>query len=118
VEGSGISVRLLSDHLDRECFWATSDRGDKLVLHQYFLALFGMPIGELWDLKALAAKCAELRRWTFFLTSSPLNVPGSIASPYNHIPLLISEIDRRAPSDRVGSPQARSSDDEVNILNL
>ncbi|EMC98064.1 hypothetical protein BAUCODRAFT_412047 [Baudoinia panamericana UAMH 10762] len=54
-----------------------------LVLHQYFLALFGMPIGELWDLKALSEMCAKLKRYTFLLTSSPLNVPGSIGSPPN-----------------------------------
>jgi hypothetical protein len=57
----------------------------KPVLHQYFLALFGLPIGELWDLKALSEKCASLKRWTFLLTSIPLNVPGSIGSPPNAI---------------------------------
>ncbi|KAE9980536.1 hypothetical protein BLS_008605 [Venturia inaequalis] len=31
-----------------------------LVLHQYFLSLFGLPIGELWDLKALSEKCAAI----------------------------------------------------------
>jgi len=54
-----------------------------LVLHQYFLALFGMPIGELWDLKALSEKCAELGRYSFLLTSAPLNVYGGIGSPPN-----------------------------------
>ncbi|KAH7154774.1 hypothetical protein DER46DRAFT_628568 [Fusarium sp. MPI-SDFR-AT-0072] len=53
----------------------------ELVLHQYFLALFGMPIGELWDLEALSKTCKKLGRYTFMLTSSPLNVPGSIGSP-------------------------------------
>ncbi|KAK6423599.1 hypothetical protein LTR95_016501 [Oleoguttula sp. CCFEE 5521] len=55
----------------------------ELVLHQYFLALFGMPIGELWDLKALSEKCKELGRYSFLLTSVPLNVPGGIGSPPN-----------------------------------
>lgn len=54
-----------------------------LILHQYFLALFGMPIGELWDLKALSEKCKELGRYSFLLTSVPLNVPGGIGSPPN-----------------------------------
>lgn len=54
-----------------------------LVLHQYFLALFGMPIGELWDLKALSETCAKLNRYSFMLTSVPLNVPGGIGSPPN-----------------------------------
>lgn len=55
----------------------------ELVLHQYFLALFGMPIGELWDLKALSEKSKELGRYSFLLTSVPLNVPGGIGSPPN-----------------------------------
>lgn len=59
-----------------------------LVLHQYFLALFGMPIGELWDLKALSEHCQKTGRYTFMLTSSPLNVPGSIGSPPNAIAIF------------------------------
>ncbi|KAK5113836.1 hypothetical protein LTR62_003220 [Meristemomyces frigidus] len=54
-----------------------------LVLHQYFLALFGMPIGELWDLKQLSETCEKLGRYSFLLTSVPLNVPGGIGSPPN-----------------------------------
>ena len=42
-----------------------------------------MPIGELWDLKALAAQCERSNRWSFLLTSAPLNVPGVIGSPPN-----------------------------------
>jgi hypothetical protein len=59
-----------------------------LVLHQYFLAMFGMPIGELWDLKALSDYCQKSGRYTFMLTSSPLNVPGSIGSPPNAIAIF------------------------------
>lgn len=61
---------------------------DGLILHQYFLAMFGMSIGELWDLKALSEKCKELGRYSFLLTSSPLNVPGSIGSPPNALALF------------------------------
>lgn len=60
----------------------------ELVLHQYFLALFGMPIGELWDLKALSETCERLGRYSFLLTSSPLNYPGSIGSPPNALALF------------------------------
>ncbi|KAL9095823.1 MAG: hypothetical protein Q9165_001820 [Trypethelium subeluteriae] len=59
-----------------------------LVLHQYFLSLFGLPIGELWDLKALSEYCAKSNRYTFLLTSIPLNVPGSIGSPPNAIAMF------------------------------
>jgi kynurenine formamidase len=59
-----------------------------LVLHQYFLAQFGMPIGELWDLKALSEMCEKLGRYSFLLTSVPLNVPGGIGSPPNALALF------------------------------
>ncbi|KAI4734232.1 hypothetical protein E4T50_15221 [Aureobasidium sp. EXF-12298] len=51
--------------------------------HQYLLALWGTPIGELWDLEGLARICAKLGRYSFFLSSIPLNVPGGVASPPN-----------------------------------
>ncbi|KAK3711091.1 hypothetical protein LTR37_009878 [Vermiconidia calcicola] len=55
-----------------------------LVLHQYFLAMFGMPIGELWDLKALSDTCKKLGRYSFLLTSVPLHVPGELIDlPHN-----------------------------------
>lgn len=43
-------------------------------IHQWALAGWGMPLGELFDLEELAAKCAERRRWSFFLCSVPLKV--------------------------------------------
>ena len=60
----------------------------ELVLHQYFLALFGMPIGELWDLKALSETCKKLNRYSFLMTSVPLNVPGGIGSPPNALAIF------------------------------
>lgn len=45
-------------------------------LHEYILALWGMPLGEMWDLERLAEVCRREQRWTFFLTSSVANVPG------------------------------------------
>ncbi|KIW81117.1 hypothetical protein Z517_04140 [Fonsecaea pedrosoi CBS 271.37] len=53
------------------------------ALHDYLLVWWGMPIGEMWDLEALAQKCQSLKRWTFFVTSAPLNVKGGVASPPN-----------------------------------
>ena len=52
-------------------------------LHDYALAMWGMPLGEMWDLEALARECEAQQRWSFFLTSSPLNLPGGVASPPN-----------------------------------
>lgn len=45
-------------------------------LHEKLLALWGCPIGELWDLEKLADKCAERKQWTFFLASTPNHVKG------------------------------------------
>ena len=45
-------------------------------LHEYLLAMWGCPIGELLDLDRLAEICREQGRWTFFVASSPANVPG------------------------------------------
>lgn len=59
-----------------------------LVLHSYFLNLFGLPIGELWDLKALGAYCKKAGRYSFLLTSAPLNIPGLVASPPNAVAIL------------------------------
>jgi len=59
-----------------------------LVLHQYFLGLFGLHIGELWDLKALSQMCEKTGRYSFLLTSIPLNVPGGIGSPPNALAIF------------------------------
>lgn len=50
-------------------------------VHTWGLAGWGMPIGELFDLDVLAEECLRLNRWTFFVTSVPLKVPGGVASP-------------------------------------
>ncbi|KAA8646792.1 uncharacterized protein ATNIH1004_005467 [Aspergillus tanneri] len=60
----------------------------KLVLHQWCLSLMGMPLGELWDLHQLSQACHEAQRYSFFLTSSPLNVPGGVGSPPNAMAIL------------------------------
>ncbi|KAF7919563.1 hypothetical protein BELL_0014g00120 [Botrytis elliptica] len=58
------------------------------VLHDWLLALFGCPIGELWNLEELAKVCAEQNRYSFFFTSAPLNFPGGVASPPNAVSIF------------------------------
>jgi hypothetical protein len=48
--------------------------GHAKTLHEWLLAGWGMPIGELFYLEELSKKCKELGRYTFFLSSSPMNV--------------------------------------------
>ncbi|CAG1989651.1 unnamed protein product [Fusarium graminearum] len=54
-----------------------------ILMHEYMLAGWGMPIGELFDLEKLAETCKQLNRWTFFMVSSPFNMKGGISSPPN-----------------------------------
>ncbi|ORY75314.1 cyclase protein [Leucosporidium creatinivorum] len=57
-------------------------------LHDHLLGALGMPIGELWNLEELAERCKEQKRFTFFLSSTPLHVPGGVASPANAVAIL------------------------------
>ncbi|RMJ28804.1 putative cyclase [Aspergillus sp. HF37] len=63
--------------------WEVYPPQSEVFLHEYVLAGWGMPIGELFDLEALARTCQELQRWSFFVTSAPLNMPGGVSSPPN-----------------------------------
>jgi kynurenine formamidase len=58
------------------------------LYHEVLLAGWGCPIGELLWLEDLALACDEHKKWTFFLTSAPLNVPGGVASPANMVAIL------------------------------
>ena len=52
-------------------------------MHETILALWGLPIGEMFDLEALADDCARDGFYEFFFTSAPLNKLGGVASPPN-----------------------------------
>lgn len=62
--------------------WDFKDEG---ALHYRALPLLGLPIGEQFDLEALAEDCARDRRYEFMLVSAPLNLEGGIASPPNAV---------------------------------
>jgi hypothetical protein len=59
-----------------------------LVLHEFLLAGWGMPIGELFDLEELSRICREENRYEFFVASVPLNMPGGVSSPPNAVALF------------------------------
>jgi kynurenine formamidase len=62
----------------------TTDEGQPgEMMHDTIIGLWGMPIGEMFQLDALAAACAADRRYEFFFTSAPLNKRGGVASPPN-----------------------------------
>ncbi|KAL2000242.1 hypothetical protein VTN02DRAFT_3367 [Thermoascus thermophilus] len=70
---------IASDAISWEVYPPQSD----IFLHEYVIAGWGMPIGEMFDLEALSRTCEELQRWSFFVTSVPLNMPGGVSSPPN-----------------------------------
>lgn len=72
---------------DAVAFEAFPSKTD-FYLHEYLLAGWGCPIGEMFDLEGLAKSCEEMKRWTFFLTSMPLNMPGGVSSPPNAMALF------------------------------
>jgi hypothetical protein len=59
-------------------------------IHDYLLAMWGTPVGELFDLEALSQLCHKLGRYSFFVTSAPLNVLGGIACIMSTVYKLIS----------------------------
>ncbi|KAL3485454.1 hypothetical protein BJX62DRAFT_242952 [Aspergillus germanicus] len=59
-----------------------------VCMHEVFLSGWGMPIGECWDLEELSEACRQLNRWTFLMTSQPVNLPGGVASPPNATAIL------------------------------
>jgi hypothetical protein len=58
-------------------------RAPDTFLHFRVLGLLGIPIGEMWDLDALAADCAVDGVYEFLLTSAPLNLHQGVGSPAN-----------------------------------
>ncbi len=59
--------------------------GVEFPVHVLLLHAMGTPIFDNCDLEALAAKAAELQRWEFMLTASPLVVDRGTGSPLNPI---------------------------------
>jgi kynurenine formamidase len=56
--------------------------------HHRLLVLLGMPLGELWALDRLAEACRQEGRWSFLLTTAPMNIPRGVASPANAYAVL------------------------------
>lgn len=59
------------------------DTSPEVFLHFALLPLLGLPLGEMWDLDALADDCAADGRYHCLLTSAPLNLMAGVASPPN-----------------------------------
>lgn len=59
---------------DMIAFEALPFQSKEYWLHEWLLAGWGLPIGELFDLEALTAECRKLGKWSFFFSSVPLKV--------------------------------------------
>lgn len=53
----------------------------EVFVHTALLPLLGLPIGELFDLDALAEDCADDGRYEACFTSAPLHLRAGVASP-------------------------------------
>lgn len=80
VEASREFLKFLWDHKiaavagDSRSFEAWPCRNLDWHLHEWLLAGWGLPIGELFDLEELSKVAASKSRYSFFLASSPMNV--------------------------------------------
>lgn len=54
-------------------------------LHIILIVHMGLAIGEIFDLEALAADCAEDGVYEFFFSAPPLPITGAVGSPVNPI---------------------------------
>jgi len=94
---------------DMLAFEALPFQSETHWLHEWLLAGWGMPIGELFDLEKLATECRKLKEWSFFFSSVPLKVPGGVASPPNGVAIMWILLDRSyIPSENFHSHLARS----------
>ncbi|HWD17709.1 MAG TPA: cyclase family protein [Verrucomicrobiae bacterium] len=76
---SGVAA-LACDNPTVEVFPFESDTDN---LHHRLVVKLGMPLGEMFDLDELAAACHADRRYEFFFSAAPLNLPGGAGSPAN-----------------------------------
>ncbi len=68
---------------DLQAILASPERLDEVFMHIRLLPLLGLPLGEFFDLDALAADCAQDGAYEFMFTSAPLNLQAGVASPPN-----------------------------------
>jgi kynurenine formamidase len=73
---------------DMPSFEAYPPQSTDFFLHEWLLAGWGLPIGELFDLERLSRECRQRGRYSFFFSSVPLKVPGGVASPPNGVAIF------------------------------
>lgn len=81
---------------DMPSFEAYPCQNPDFFLHEWLLAGWGLPIGELFDLERLSQECRQRKRWSFFFSSVPLKVSELDSHPETW--LIISGPRRRCES--------------------
>ncbi len=66
---------------DNHAIEVTPVPGFDLPLHSILIRDMGMPLGEIFDLEALADDCAADGQWDFLFSAPPLRIPGAVGSP-------------------------------------
>jgi len=61
----------------------TPPRGPDTRLHPALLGLFGMAMGELFDLVELSQECRSRKRYEFAFVAKPFRLTGGVGSPAN-----------------------------------
>jgi kynurenine formamidase len=61
------------------------ERCESVFLHVSLLPLLGIPLGELWDLDALAEHCHASQRYECLFVATPLRLPGGVGSSANAV---------------------------------
>ncbi|KWR91077.1 cyclase family protein [Cupriavidus sp. IDO] len=86
ITDSGIAA-IAADNYAVERYPARKVSGPapQLPLHHHCLFKLGLPLGELWYFRELAAWLRERSRSGFFLTAPPLRLPGAMGSPVTPI---------------------------------
>jgi kynurenine formamidase len=74
---------LIADNYAVEAYPAVPGEGHyaALPIHEHCLFKLGVPLGELWYFRELAAWLRAHRRSRFLLTAPPLRLPGAVGSP-------------------------------------
>jgi kynurenine formamidase len=77
-----------ADNLAVEVFSAEVFSADvPLPFHMFCLRDMGCPLGEMFNLDALAADCAADGRWAFLLAAPPIPFTNAVGSPVNPLAL-------------------------------
>lgn len=83
ADNPGLEVMPAALSSDRDRWSEDPQLAAESMLHFCLLGLLGIPIGELFDLDSLAEHCQSTGRFSFLLTSAPLNLLSGVATPAN-----------------------------------